>query len=633
MLSAEQLYKLVSVADPRVNKRGQVAYTLTQIDKKKDAYATSVWILRGRASTRVVSPNGSISSISWSPSGKSLAFVRTTKEAGKARSSILVIKNLVGEPQELFHEEGVKVISLKWVDENSLCFIKDVVLKSKSDSKTITKIRFRLDSEGYFHDRWKHLFVLKIGSKKPLQLTKGEFDVTSFDVEPKQRRVFFASNLEKDAETSIAKKIYSVPLTGGEPKKVVDWEGTINNLSVSPDGSRIAFLGHEISKGLAANTRLNIASVTSGSVETIDTGLDRSLENSLNSDVRARGTSLSPLWKDERIFFEFTDKSVNRLAYYSLKHSETKIIQTGELSVEGYDVLQDEIYFTAMSYDHPPDLFKISNGKLSRLTSFAKKSAKNINPTKPIKTSFIASDGVEIEGWFIPAKGQAKGTVLEIHGGPKTAYGEVLMFEFHFLSARGFNVIYCNPRGSSGYGERFAKEVVGHYGERDYMDLMEFVEHCVKKFALDKSRLYVTGGSYGGFMTNWIVGHTDLFKAAVTQRSISNWISFYGTSDIGYYFTLDQIGARPWGDLQTLWDKSPLKYVERIRTPLLIHHAEQDYRCPIEQAEQLFTALRELGREVVFVSVPEESHELSRSGKPSRRVERLKQIVEWFEKH
>jgi len=170
-------------------------------------------------------------------------------------------------------------------------------------------------------------------------------------------------------------------------------------------------------------------------------------------------------------------------------------------------------------------------------------------------------------------------------GGPRTAYGEVLMFEFQFFAQAGFNVIFCNPRGSSGYGEEFALSVVGHYGERDYQDLMEFVDYVVSKFNLDRSKLYVTGGSYGGFMTNWIITHTDRFQAAVTQRSISNWVSFYGTSDIGYHFTYDQIGSRPWENLDKLWDKSPLKYVKNARTPLLIHHAEMDFRCPIEQAE------------------------------------------------
>jgi dipeptidyl aminopeptidase/acylaminoacyl peptidase len=247
---------------------------------------------------------------------------------------------------------------------------------------------------------------------------------------------------------------------------------------------------------------------------------------------------------------------------------------------------------------------------------------------------FNASDGMLVEGWIHLPDGRPKGDrplVLGIHGGPKTVYGHAFFIEFQMLAGAGFAVAYANPRGSDGYGEDWANTVQGHYGERDYRDLMEFVDHLLAQdLGLDPERMGVFGGSYGGFMTNWIIGQTARFKAAVSQRGITNWVSFFGTSDIGYFFSPDHVGGLPWSDPERYREKSPLTYVDAVSTPLLLIHSENDLRCPIEQAEQLFTYLKRLGRTVKLARFPEENHELPRSGKPNRRMERLRLILEWF---
>ncbi|SRR5579875_251169 len=639
MFGAEALTRLVSVSDPRVNNRGVVSFSVTRIDKAKDAYASALfWINSGRR-VRLTEFNGSITSPVWSPRGDVLAYVHSVRSDGKSLASVKAISVYGGGPLTLYSEEDVGFTGLSWAGEDELVVCKkEVVAGGVGDAKRVSRIRYRLDNEGYFHNKRTHLFRLSVGSKKLRRITGGDFDVGPFSVDATSRKVYFASNMDADAETSLVKHVYEVPLSGGSPKRVVEWSGPINALSLSHKGDRLAFLGHDMKHGHATNTKLYAVSTASGKLECLTEGFDRSLENSLNTDVRHRNTDLSPLWdgSDLRVYFVHTDRWITRLANYDFESSSVKVIDTGRVSVEGYHVVDDTIYFTGLTWGEPADLYtlKQGGGKVRRLTGFGARSVKGMGFVEPERFAFTASDGKQLDGWFMRSSKQpAKGTILEIHGGPRTAYGEVLMFEFQFLAQAGFNVIFCNPRGSSGYGEDFALSVVGHYGERDYQDLMEFVEYAASKFNLDRSRLYVTGGSYGGFMTNWIVTHTDMFRAAVTQRSISNWVSFYGTSDIGYHFTYDQIGGKPWENLDKLWDKSPLKYVKNTRTPLLIHHAEMDFRCPIEQAEQLFTALRELGREAVLIRVPEEGHELSRSGKPSRRVDRLKQILEWFENH
>lgn len=223
--------------------------------------------------------------------------------------------------------------------------------------------------------------------------------------------------------------------------------------------------------------------------------------------------------------------------------------------------------------------------------------------------------------------------ILEIHGGPATAYGNGLHHEMQVMASKGYVVLYTNPRGSHGYGHDFVNAVIGDYGGMDYEDIMAGVNYALENFTfIDHNRLFVTGGSYGGYMTNVIVTRTDRFKAAVTQRSICNWHSFYGTSDIGFYFTEWQHGhADLWDDAEKLLKLSPLHHARNVKTPILILHSEQDLRCPMEQAEQWYVALKRLGVETKLVRFPDENHELSRSGKPKHRLERLKHLIGWFD--
>jgi dipeptidyl aminopeptidase/acylaminoacyl peptidase len=258
---------------------------------------------------------------------------------------------------------------------------------------------------------------------------------------------------------------------------------------------------------------------------------------------------------------------------------------------------------------------------------------------KPVELEVTAPDGGTVQAWLLPPRGLQEGgkvkypLILEIHGGPHSMYGHGMFHEMQVMASRGYGVLFCNPRGSAGYGEEFNSTTRGIWGESDMPDVMAAVEAASKLDWVDTDRLGITGGSYGGYLTNWIISHDDRFKAAVTQRCVSNFYSFVGTSDIGFDFGIFEFGGTPWADAEKLLRHSPISCVENIHTPLLIIHSEQDLRCPIEQAEQMFTALRCLGRDVEFVRIPEEGHELSRSGTPSRRVARLEHLIGWFDNH
>ncbi len=248
----------------------------------------------------------------------------------------------------------------------------------------------------------------------------------------------------------------------------------------------------------------------------------------------------------------------------------------------------------------------------------------------------VARDGYEVHGFVLKPMDYVPGrkypVILDIHGGPKTVYGPVLSHEMQYWAGKGYFVIFCNPTGSDGRGDFM--NILGKYGTVDYEDLMAFADEALKRYLdMDEGQFFETGGSYGGFMTNWIIGHTDRFRACASQRSIANWFSMYGVSDIGVGFTEDQNAADIWGNPEKLWFHSPLKYADRVKTPTLFIHSMEDYRCPIDQGYQMFTALVAHGVETKMVCFKGENHELSRSGRPSHRLKRLSEITEWFEKH
>jgi acylaminoacyl-peptidase len=272
---------------------------------------------------------------------------------------------------------------------------------------------------------------------------------------------------------------------------------------------------------------------------------------------------------------------------------------------------------------------------LKRVTATNDELFNELALSAPEEIEFPSFDGTRLQGWLLKPLGfsarRKYPLVLQIHGGPRAQYGWAFFHEFQLLAAQGYVVLYANPRGSQGYGERFASAIVNDWGNLDYRDLMAAVD-CVEEMGfVDARRTGVCGGSYGGYMTNWIVGHTDRFKAAMTERSVTNLFSFYGTSDFGYE-DFREFGGHAYDDPAHYAKLSPLSYVKNIKTPLLIIHSEGDLRCPVEQAEQLYTMLKAMKRDVEFLRFPEENHDLSRAGRPDRRLARLEFILQWWEK-
>jgi dipeptidyl aminopeptidase/acylaminoacyl peptidase len=273
-------------------------------------------------------------------------------------------------------------------------------------------------------------------------------------------------------------------------------------------------------------------------------------------------------------------------------------------------------------------------GRSRRLTELNSDLFKEIPLATPEEFTFTGADGWQLQGWILrPQREGLAPAILEIHGGPMAMYGQSFFFEFQLLAANGYAVVYVNPRGSTGYGRHFSDAVNKDWGGKDWQDIQAGLDAAIARGGLDADRLGVAGGSYGGYMTNWAVSHTDRFKAAVTMRCVANMAVMFGTSDVGWYLMDEFDGKVPWKDLEEIMERSPITYVDRIHTPLLILHSDQDLRCPISEGEQMFTALKFLGREVRMMRFEGQTHDLSRNGHPRSRVIRLEAILNWFRDH
>ena len=363
---------------------------------------------------------------------------------------------------------------------------------------------------------------------------------------------------------------------------------------------------------------------------------DNGLGNMIGTDCSFGGGKDIRVYKNQ-IYFVGTENENAHIKCLDLK-GNIKNITNKQGAVNYFDVSNDDnIYFIAFRDLNLEEIYCINNEIEKQLTHFNEDILKEKSLSIPEKVSFKTPNNFEIDGWVLKPinydENKKYPAILDIHGGPKTAYGEIFFNEMQVWANMGYFVFFCNPRGSEGKGNAFA-DIRGIYGTIDYEDIMKFTDIVLEKYTnIDKSRVGVTGGSYGGFMVNWIIGHTDRFKCAASQRSISNWIDDFGTTDIGYYFNPDELGGDVWSGFDKLWEQSPLKYANNAKTPTLFIHSEEDYRCYQSQAFQMFTALKYHGVESRICLFKCENHELSRSGKPKHRVRRLKEITDWFEKY
>jgi dipeptidyl aminopeptidase/acylaminoacyl peptidase len=680
LITESDLFKFAWIADPQISPDGsRVAFVRVWVNQKADRYDSALWIVpTNGGAARQLTAGPRDASPRWSPDGKRLAFVRSTEKEGRPQPAQIYLLTFEGGEAQALTELPRGAGAPQWSpDGKTIAFTSSEDLSKKdnamteggevnekqperapehvSDVRVIARGAYRSNGPGYLNPKVKtHIWTMAAPTApgeapKPKRITNGNFDEGAVSWSPDGKRIYFMANraLEPYYEPPRA-DIYSIAPDGSDEKKIVSFDGRMSDYGLSDDGKRIALSGSPTRKPIQSYTQPdlfivdNVAEATSRNL-TADYDFD--VGGGIGGDQRAPrgGSSEGVIWsKDGRyLYVNVAEHGRSNLKRIDSATGQVEPVTTGDHEVQAYTATPDasKMVLLISSPVNIGDLFLLytASGKVTQLTKINDQLFSQFDLTPPEEIWYTSFDGKKIHGWIQkpPNFDSSKKYpfILEIHGGPHSAYGFTFTHEFQWMAAKGYVVLYTNPRGSTSYGQDFGNIIQYNYPGDDYKDLMAGVDEVLKRGYIDENRMGVTGGSGGGVLTNWTVGRTTRFKAAVSQRSIADWAGFWYTAD----FTLFQqtwFRGAPWEDPEDFVKRSPITYIKNVTTPMMFIEGEADYRTPpADGGEIMFRALKYRKIPTVMVRFPNESHELSRSGAPWHRVERLQHILNWFDKY
>jgi dipeptidyl aminopeptidase/acylaminoacyl peptidase len=658
LLEAEDLCRFNLVSDLAISPdETKIAYTIENISEDKKKYFARTFMLDIKSGESRQFTFGDIKdgSLSWSPDGKFIAFVSTRNK----KTGIYIIPAKGGAEQKIIEEDGAFTRPLWTPDGQELIFsfrFNDSHTETDETKKNeapvyrhITRLFYRLDGSGFLPKDRFHIWKLNLASGKMKPLTRGKYDETQPAISRDGKWIVFISNRSQDPDLHINhEELFMMPSDGGKIRRVPTPLGPKAAPSFSPNGKMIVYVGHTNLEDTMGVTNFHIWTVGikgKPAARDLVPRFDRQcFDQTICDTVEGHGMAI-PIWSadNKKIYFAASDTGSTHLFYVPARGGLPTRITKKPCHLKNYSISQNGKHIAANIADlsNPGDIYllpPIFNGdnKRQQLSHLNAKLFAAINFPKTQEKWFQGLDGIDLQGWIVTPpnfnRNRKYPSILEIHGGPRVQYGFSFFHEILLLASKGYVVFYTNPRGGGGRGETWAGTIVADWGGIDYMDCMAAADYMEKLPFINRNKMGVTGGSYGGYMTNWIVGHTPRFKAAVTQRSVVNLESFVGSSDFGY-LDKGEFNGHPWENPDGYKRMSPLTYAKNVKTPLLILHNENDLRCSIEQAEELFATLKLMKKKVEFVRFPEEPHGLSRHGRPDRRIARLQWILKWFERY
>ena len=660
-VAAEDLYKIAFVSGPQISPDGsRIVFAVSRANGPKNRYDTNLYIVNtAGGGLRAIANTGRDSNPSWSPDSGTIAFVRGPGKKGE-HAQIFAYSVGTARVRQLTHlkngafgpvysHDGKRIAfgsTTTDVPHDAYIDFKTAGFKPgkdqrKTDVRIVREMHFEANGEGYTYDRRAHIWVMNADGSGTHALTGGaQWSEGNPQWSPDDATIAFDS-LRYDSPSGGPNNVYTIPARGGAMHKLASTQPA-NYLAGFDRAGHIWYVSGDVADPAEFPAWIR-ASADGSNPRVVVPKNTVQFGDTVLADMGEPGGVCGPNFAPADRFAISNSDEPGYSALLKLDPQTgavTKLTSGGEAAECTMDRAGRAVAYTFSDFTHPREVYvlDLATGKSTRVTAFNDAYLASVQLSKPQEFTITDDAGFKVQAWFMPAIGGAARkhpTLLDIHGGPQTQFGQTFFHELQYWAGKGYNVVFSDPRGSVGHGHAFEAGLNGRWGEAMFDDVQRVMDAAIQRPSVDANRLGVSGGSYGGYATTWVIAHTNRYKAAIAERAVTNLTSEQLAADLASdnaFGMFDSYGfGKPWDPKSANSSESPLTFVENVHTPVMILHSSEDIRTPVDQSLQEFNALKILGRQAIYVDFPGENHDLSRTGGPLHRVERLRIETQWFD--